>query len=286
MAMARRSVSTGRHRRPAPNAPAPSSRGAAARSSAPGLPAPPRPARWCARVPSASGAPRGPRRRATRAARRRHAQLVAQQRQRAAAEPPLSVLLPAFQRAQQGAGIAVALALLAVGGAVDDGAQRLGHRLCRGVGQAQDLAAVVRRIGQACAGWPGSTSFSSSARAPPVSSAVHHARRRPARRARRRHAGCCSVQRVRWWCRRGVCRPRRGPSRQATDEAGHAQLAAVVHQHQEGLQVVVRADTGLRGRRPGPAEPGWHQSAAASSARQALARAEAFGDAWLPSRGS
>ena len=79
--------------------------------------------------------------------RRQHAggaQLVLQQRQRPAGAASLD-LQPTFQRAGQRARVAVALALLAVGGAVGDGAQRLGQRLRQRPGQAHDLAAQRRQ---------------------------------------------------------------------------------------------------------------------------------------------
>ena len=66
------------------------------------------------------------------------AQAVQQQGQRSALLLGVG-LEPAFQRALEGAGIAVALPLLAIGGAVDDGAQRLGHRARHGPGQAHDV---------------------------------------------------------------------------------------------------------------------------------------------------
>jgi exodeoxyribonuclease VII large subunit len=61
-----------------------------------------------------------------------------------AAAVAVGSLQPALQRPQQGAGVAVALAFLAVRGAVDDGPQRLGHRLGQGPWQAHDLTPLRR----------------------------------------------------------------------------------------------------------------------------------------------
>ena len=79
--------------------------------------------------------------------RRQHAgdaDLVQQQRQRPALAAALH-LQPAFQRPGQRARVAVALALLAVGGAVDDDAQRLGDRPRRAEGKPHDLAPQRRQ---------------------------------------------------------------------------------------------------------------------------------------------
>ena len=56
-------------------------------------------------------------------------------------------LEPTLERARQGAGVAVTLARLAVGGAVRDHAQRLGHGARQIPGQAQGVAAVRRQAG-------------------------------------------------------------------------------------------------------------------------------------------